>query len=55
MAPLHLTRNQWNRHRQVDEIHRDALERLYVRREAVDDSIRSLDQAVANDSVGGRV
>ena len=43
MKTLHLTLKGWNRYRQVDEIRREALERLYVRREAVDDLIRSLE------------
>jgi hypothetical protein len=43
MPTLHLTLKVRNRYRQVDGIRREALERLYVRREAVDDLIRSLE------------
>ena len=43
MPTRHLTLKGWNRDSQVAEIRREALERLYVRREAVDVLIRSLE------------
>ncbi len=44
MPTLHLTLEEWNRRRSHDHHRREALERLYQRREAVDDLIRSLEQ-----------
>jgi hypothetical protein len=43
MPTLYLTIEEWNRHRSEDHHRREALERLYQRREAVDDLIRSLE------------
>jgi hypothetical protein len=43
MPTRHLTLKGWNRDSQVAEIRREALERLYVRRDAVDVLIRSLE------------
>ncbi len=43
MPTLQLTLKEWTRHRAMDESRRQALARLYRRREAVDDLIRSLE------------
>jgi hypothetical protein len=44
MPTLQLSLKDWNRHRAIDQYRREALQRLYERREAVDDLIRSLEQ-----------
>ena len=43
MPTLQLSLKDWNRHRAIDQYRREALQRLYERREAVDDLIRSLE------------
>jgi hypothetical protein len=43
MPTIRLSPDEWNRHRAIDQIRREALERLYARKHAVDDLIRSLE------------
>ena len=43
MPTCQLSPEEWNRHRAKDEYRREALMRLYARREAVDDLIHSLE------------
>ncbi len=44
MPTLQFTEEEWDRHRSEWQSRREALERLYQRREAVDDLIRSLER-----------
>ncbi len=43
MPILRLSVEEWSRHRFADQCRKEALERLYARRDAVDDLIRSLE------------
>ncbi len=43
MPTIRLSPDEWNRHRSIDLIRREALERLYARKHAVDGLIRSLE------------
>ena len=43
MPTFQLSVENWNRYRAIDASRKEALERLYERREAVDDLIRSLE------------
>jgi hypothetical protein len=44
MPMYRLSAAEWNRRRNSDELRRQALMRLYARKEAVDDLIRSLEE-----------